>query len=103
VYTNLGTTTISTRIQKSEAKKLNQLAADLGLDRGALLKQLIRRGYKNLIVERALEGYRKGKITLSRAAKLAEINLRKLLLHLPDKSIEFNYDLRDLQRDIESP
>jgi predicted HTH domain antitoxin len=97
------TTTISTRIQKSEAKKLDQLAADLGLDRGALLKQLIRRGYKNLVVERALEGYRKGTITLSRAAELAEINLRDLLLHLPDKSIELNYDLRELQRDIEGP
>ena len=35
------TTTISTRIKKSEAKKLDQLAADLGLDRGALLKQII--------------------------------------------------------------
>jgi predicted HTH domain antitoxin len=97
------TITISTRMLKSEAKKLDQLSAELGLDRGALLKQLIRRGYKNLLVERALEGYRKGTITLSRAAELAEINLRDLLLHLPDKSIEFNYDLRELQRDIEGP
>ena len=97
------TTTISTRIQKSEVKKLDQLAADLGLDRGALLKQLIRRGYKDLLVERALEGYRKRRITLSRAAELAEMNLRDLLLHLPHKSIEFNYDLRELQRDIEGP
>jgi predicted nucleic acid-binding protein len=94
---------ISTRIKKSEAKKLDQLAADLGLDRGALLKQLIRRGYKNLLVERALEEYREGRISLSRAAELAEINMRDLLLHLPDKSIELNYDLRELQRDIEGP
>ncbi|MGD9071516.1 MAG: UPF0175 family protein [Desulfobacterales bacterium] len=95
------TITISTRIKISEAKKLDQLAADLGLDRGALLKQLIRRGYKNLLVERALEEYREGRISLSRAAELAEINMRDLLLLLPDKSIELNYDLRELKRDIE--
>ena len=95
------TTTVSTRLKKSEAKKLDQLAADLGLDRGALLKQMIRRGYRDLLIDKALEGYRKGTITLSRAAEIAEINLRDLLLHLPDKSIEFNYDLRELQREIE--
>ncbi|MFC1857475.1 UPF0175 family protein [Thermodesulfobacteriota bacterium] len=95
------TTTVSTRLKKSEAKKLDQLAADLGLDRGALLKQMIRRGYRDLLIDRALEGYRKGTITLSRAAEIAEINLRDLLLYLPDKSIELNYDLRELQREVE--
>jgi thiamine pyrophosphate-dependent acetolactate synthase large subunit-like protein len=101
VYLGMSYEVLYPSIKKSEAKKLDQLAADLGLDRGALLKQLIRRGYKNLLVERALEEYREGRISLSGAAELAEINMRDLLLHLPDKSIELNYDLRELQRDIE--
>ena len=40
-------------------------------------------------------------ITLSRAAELAELSLRDILLRLPEETIELNYDVRELQRDLE--
>ena len=51
------TITLSTRLASDEAKKIDALAADLGLDRGALLKQLIRKGLKDIQTERALDAY----------------------------------------------
>lgn len=98
----MGTITLSTRMAKNEALKIDELAADLGLDRGALLKQLIRKGLREIQTERALEAYRRGTITLSRAAEIAELNLRDILLLLPEESIELNYDVRELQRDLET-
>ena len=95
------TITLSTRLSKAEAQKLDKLAEDLSLDRGSLLRQLIRKGFKEIQTERALDAYRRGSITLSRAAELAELNLRDILLRLPEESIELNYDLRELQRDME--
>lgn len=95
------TITLSTRLASDEAKKIDALAADLGLDRGALLKQLIRKGLKDIQTERALDAYRRGTITLSRAAELAELSLRDILLRLPEETIELNYDVRELQRDLE--
>ena len=94
------TVTFSTRLTKAEARKIDKLADDLGLDRGALLKQLIRKGYKDIQTERALEAYRRGVITLSRVAEIAEMTLRDVMLRLSDDSIELNYDLRELQRDL---
>jgi predicted HTH domain antitoxin len=94
------TVTLSTRLTKVEARKIDKLADDLGLDRGALLKQLIRKGYKDVQTERALEAYRRGIITLFRAAEIAEMTLRDVILRLSDDSIELNYDLRELQRDL---
>jgi len=85
-----------------EARKIDELAADLGLDRGALLKQLIRKGLKDVQTERALDAYRRGTITLSRAAEIAELSLRDILLRLPEESIELNYDVREFQRDMEN-
>jgi predicted HTH domain antitoxin len=96
------TITLSTRLAKNEARKIDKLAIDLGLDRGALLKQLIRKGLKDIQTTRALDAYRRGTITLSRAAEIAELTLRDILLLLPEESIELNYDVREFQRDMEN-
>ena len=50
----------------------------------------------------ALDAYRRGTITLSRAAEIAELTLRDILLLLPEESIELNYDVREFQRDMEN-
>ncbi len=97
----MATVTLSTRLAKEEANKIDELAANLGLDRGAVLKQLIRKGLKEIQIERALDGYRRGKITLSRAAEMAELSLRDILLRLPEESVELNYDVEELRRDLE--
>ena len=97
----MATVTLSTRLAKEEARKIDELAANLGLDRGALLKQLIRKGLKEIQTERALDGYRRGTITLSKAAEIAELTLRDILLRLPEESVELNYDVRELLRDLE--
>lgn len=97
----MATVTLSTRMAKEEARKIDELAANLGLDRGAVLKQLIRKGLKEIQIERALDGYRRGTITLSRAAEIAELTLRDILLRLPEESVEFNYDVEELRRDLE--
>ncbi len=97
----MATVTLSTRLAKEEANKIDELAANLGLDRGAVLKQLIRKGLKEIQIERALDGYRRGTITLSRAAEMAELSLRDILLRLPEESVELNYDVKELRRDLE--
>lgn len=95
------TVTLSTRLAKEDVRKIDELAASLGLDRSALLKQLIRKGLKDIQTERALDAYRRGTITLSRAAEIAEVSLRDILLRLPEESVELSYDIRELQRDLE--
>lgn len=101
VYTKMRTLTLSTRLTKGEVEKIDALADDLGLDRGALLKQLIRKGYVDIQTERALRAYRQGSVTLSRAAEIAGLSLREILLKLPEESIELNYNRRELERDLE--
>lgn len=97
----MSTVTLSTRLAKDEARKIDELAGELGLDRGSLLKQLIRNGYADIQTRRALDAYRHGTITLSRAAEIAGLSLREMLLRLPEESVELNYDLREIRRDME--
>ena len=98
----MATVTLSTRLAQEEASKIDELAANLGLDRGALLKQLIRKGLKEIQIERAMDAYRRCTITLSRAAEIAELTLRDILLRLSEESVELNYDVEELRRDLEA-
>ena len=96
----MSTVTLSARVEEEEARKIDQLAAELGLDRGALLRQMIRRGLREIVSQTALDAYRRGEVTLSRAAEMASISLRDMLLRLSEESLELNYDLAELERDI---
>ena len=100
VYTTMSTVILSARVEEEEARKIDQLAAELGLDRGALLRQMIRRGLREIVSQTALDAYRRGEVTLSRAAEIAGISLRDMLLRLSEESLELNYDLAELERDI---
>lgn len=101
MYT-MGTVTLSTRLASEEAHKIDRLAAELGLDRGALLKQIIRKGCDELQLNTAMDQYKRGTVTLSRAAEMAGLDLRAFLLKLSDEAVELNYDLKELQRDLEA-
>ncbi|MBW1928664.1 MAG: UPF0175 family protein [Deltaproteobacteria bacterium] len=96
----MSTVTLSARVEEEEARKIDQLAAELGLDRGTLLRQMIRRGLREIVSQTALDAYRRGEVTLSRAAEMAGISLRDMLLRLSEESLELNYDLAELERDI---
>ena len=100
MYTIISTVTLSARVEEEEARKIDQLAAELGLDRGTLLRQMIRRGLREIVSQTALDAYRRGEVTLSRAAEIAGISLRDMLLRLSEESLELNYDLAELERDI---
>ena len=62
---------------------------------------MAQKDHKDNQTEGALDAYRRGIVTLSRAAEIAELSLSDILLRLSEKSIELNYDLRELQRDSE--
>lgn len=94
------TVTLSVRMDRREAGELERLASDLGLDRSACLKQLVRRGFADVQFERACGAYRRGEATLSRAAEAAGVSVRDMLLRMRGEGLELNYDTKDLAEDL---
>ena len=95
------TTTVSTRLDEQEARQLASLAQAADLDRATFLKRMLRRGICEFRMEQACVAYRRGDITLSRAAELAGVSLYELLRRLPELSLTLNYDLAALETDIQ--
>lgn len=94
------TMTLSVRLDADEVRLLDQVAARDGLDRSAMLKRFLRRGYADYRYEKACTAYRRGEVSLSRAAEMAGLNLLDFLARFPDVGLELNLTPDDLRREL---
>jgi len=94
------TVPVSTRLEVRETREIDLEAKREGLDRGSFLKKLIRRGFADIRFDRACEVYRRGEVTLSRAAEMADLPLRDFIARLSEAGLELNYGLADLKKDL---
>lgn len=96
------TTTISMRLPKSEVGRIEKLARELGTGRPTFLKRALQRGAADLMFERACQAYRDGEATLSRAAEIAQLTVRDMLLKMKSADLELNYGVDDLSKDLQA-
>lgn len=91
---------VSMRLPESEARRLEEQARQMHIEKPVFLKRALRRGAQDLAYERAVEAYRNGEATLSRAAEIAGVQLRDIVLRMESSGLELNYSARDLERDL---
>ncbi len=96
------TLTISLRLSSDEVALLDQAAKHDGLDRSSLLKRFLRRGHADYRYETACTAYRRGEVTLSRAAEIAGMSVYDLLIRFPESGLQLNLTADDLRRELAS-
>ena len=96
----MSTVTISMRLPRSEVGRLERLAKELGTERSAFLRRALKRGTDDLMFERACQVYRDGEATLSRAAEIAGLSLRDMILRLKAANLELSYGVEELEKDL---
>ena len=66
-------------------------AKEFGAERPTFLKRALQRGVADLMFERACQAYRDGEATLSRAAEIAGVTLRDMMLKMQGADLDLNY------------
>lgn len=94
------TMTLSVRLDAEEVRVLDQVAARDGVDRSAMLKRFLRRGYAEYRYEEACTAYRRGEASLSRAAELAGLAQHDFLARLPEAGLQLNLTPEELRREL---
>jgi len=94
-------TTVSARIQKSQAKEIENLASKKGTDKSAIIRELLATALKNKRIEDALNRVQARKITVWKAAEIADITYREMLELLKTHNIPFPLSEQELRREIE--
>jgi predicted HTH domain antitoxin len=96
------TTVISTRVPDKLARDLKEIEKEEQSDRATTIRKLLTRAIREWKIEHALKLYHEGKVTLWRAARLAEVSLREMMEKAAQKGIEFRYTEKDFEEDLEA-
>lgn len=93
------TKTVSLRLDAEEVRLLDALASGSGLDRSGMTKSLLRRGMTELRFDQAVTAYREGRVTLSRAAEMADLSVWDFLSRMEASGLTLHYGVGDLEED----
>jgi len=96
------TEVISTRVPDKLAQDLKEIEKEEQSDRATTIRKLLAKAIKEWKIEHSLRLYHDGTVTLWRAARLAEVNLREMMEKAAQKGIEFKYTENDLEEDIQA-
>lgn len=92
---------ISGRLPADLVRELDQLGKLAGKTRSEILRDVVQRGVAAERLERALEAYRRRRVSLGRASELAGLPVTAFLDELRRAGILRDYDADDLRRDLE--
>jgi predicted HTH domain antitoxin len=92
--------TITTRLEEESLKKIDELAAQRGLDRSALVRSFLLDALKENAIRDALTAYQGGRMTLWQAAQACDISLWEMIEEAKQRHIHASYDMQALERDL---
>ena len=93
--------TVTTRIPEDDEEALAELEAEMSADRSEVLRRLIRQGLSDWREERALDQLRDHRITLRKAAELADVSYVEMVALASEEGVDVGYTTDDLERDLD--
>jgi len=93
--------TISARIDKKLAEEIEKIVKERGIDRSAVIRELLYIGLKEYKLKKALELIKERKVTVWKAAEIAGLTYREMLEKLREHNIPFPITAEELAREIE--
>jgi len=93
---------ISARLSKDRVKLIEEIAHEEKVDKSTILDRALERYTREWVLKKALELYRNGTITLSRAAEIAGLSIWKIIDALEKRKIVIQYDAEDFEEDVKT-
>ncbi len=93
--------TLTTRASKELARKIEELAKKEQVDKSAIIRKLLQEAVERKSLEDAIEQYRRGKLSLWKAARNAGISLWEMVDVLAKEGVYFDYDREAMREDLE--
>lgn len=90
---------VGIRMDEDLIKKLDRLASQENLDRSTIVRKLLKEGYGDYLKKRAAERYKKGRITISKAAEVAGITVWEMEKFLVEEGYKSSYSIEDLKKE----
>jgi len=92
--------TITTRIDDKLARIIDEIAKIEGLDRSTVIRRFLSRAVKEWLIEKSLEEYEQGKLTLWQAAERCGLSLWEIIDEAKKREIHVPYTLEELKEEL---
>ena len=92
---------VSLTVPRELLEKSEKIAKEKLEDRSTVMRELLALGLKQYMIKDSLEMYIEGKISMEKAAELADVSIWKFLDVLKERKIPLRYDLEDIKKEIE--
>ena len=93
---------VSTRVSDNMAKDLEEIEKEERIDRATVVRKLLTKAIAEWKLEKAVALYCNGKITLWKAAKIADLSLWEMVEIVKERKVPFRYAYEDFREDFET-
>ena len=91
---------VTLRVPEDVLEMIDEIARKEGKEKSEVIRELLKIGLRNKLVEDALKAYRERKVSMWKAAKIAGLSLWEFIEILRERGIEIQYGIRDLEEDL---
>ena len=92
--------TYTTRIEEDLAKVIDEVSKEEGMDRSTVIRRFLMKAVKEWLIERSLEDYEQGKVTLWQAAERCGLSLWEIVIEARKREIHVPYTLEEFREDL---
>ena len=94
--------TVTTRVGEELAKIIDSIAKREGMDRSTVIRRFLLRAVKDWLIEKSLDEYEEGKLTLWQAAEKCGLSLWEMINEVKKREIHVPYTLEELREDLKA-
>ena len=93
---------VSARLPKEMVRFIEEIAREERVDKSTILERALEHYLREWRINKAVELYRDGLITLSRAAEIAGVSIWEMIDVLAQKKVILQYGVEDFEEDLKS-
>ena len=90
------------RVDEKQMQLLEKIAKEEKIDRSAALRKVLGIGIREYMRRKAVEDYRKGRISIGKAAEEAEVSITEFYKILEDEGVPIKIDTNTLKDALKS-
>ena len=94
------TSAVGVRLSDDILRKVEDIGKSEAEDRSTVIRKAVVLGLKELVERKAADEYLKGMITLSEAARNAELTLWEMEKYLVDRGFKSSYSIDDMEKEM---
>ncbi|MBS7633937.1 UPF0175 family protein [Candidatus Bathyarchaeota archaeon] len=93
---------VSARLPKEKVRLVEEIAREEKVDKSTILERALDHYTREWKLRKAVELYRDGCVTISRAAEIAEISVWEMIDVLAQRKVAHQYGVEDLEEDLKA-